>query len=123
MPPRKCGHKVTELNNFAISSQGIGEALMRSAAALAQANNDLDKSIALVTAANNVVQDPQVVGTALRTVSMRIRGAKAELEDKPIVPPYGNIWVNSWLKSVKPRRRAIPRVRLLNRLLIPDLSF
>ena len=74
MPPRKCGHKVTELNNFAISSQGIGEALMRSAAALAQANNDLDKSIALVTAANNVVQDPQVVGTALRTVSMRIRG-------------------------------------------------
>lgn len=54
---------------------------MRSAAALAQANNDLDKSIALVTAANNVVQDPQVVGTALRTVSMRIRAAKKELTE------------------------------------------
>lgn len=42
-------------NNFAISSQGIGEALLRSASALATANNDLDESIALVTAANSVV--------------------------------------------------------------------
>lgn len=67
-------------NSFAISSEGIGEALIRSAAALSQANNDLDKSIALVVAANNVVQDPQVVGTALRTVSMRIRTAKSDME-------------------------------------------
>jgi len=62
------------LNNFAISSEGIGEALQRSAAALAQANNDLDKSIALVVAANDVVQNPETVGTALRTVALRIRG-------------------------------------------------
>lgn len=74
--------KVTgNLNNFAISSEGIGEALQRSAAALAQANNDLDQSIALIVAANNVVQNPEAVGTALRTVSMRIRGAKSEMEE------------------------------------------
>ena len=42
-------------NNFAISSGGIGEALQRSASSLAAANNTLDESIALITAANTVV--------------------------------------------------------------------
>lgn len=68
-------------NRFAISSGGIGDALMRSASALASANNTIDESIALVVAANNVIQDPDVVGTMWKTVSMRIRGATAELEE------------------------------------------
>lgn len=68
-------------NNFAISSGGIGDALTRSASSLAAANNTLDESIALITAANTVVQDPDAVGTAFKTISMRIRGAKSELED------------------------------------------
>ena len=42
-------------NNFAISSGGIGEALQRSASSMAAANNTLDESIALITAANTVV--------------------------------------------------------------------
>ena len=42
-------------NNFAISSGGSGEALTRSASSLAAANNTLDESIALITAANTVV--------------------------------------------------------------------
>ena len=49
-------------NNFAISSGGIGEALQRSASSLAAANNTLDESIALITAANTVVQNPEKVG-------------------------------------------------------------
>ena len=68
-------------NNFAISSGGIGDALQRSASSLAAANNTLDQSIALITAANTVVQDADAVGTAFKTISMRIRGAKTELED------------------------------------------
>lgn len=67
-------------NNFAISSGGIGDALQRSASALAAANNTLDQSIALITAANTVVQNPDAVGTAFKTVAMRIRAAKTELE-------------------------------------------
>ena len=67
-------------NKFAISSGGIGEALQRSASSLAAANNTLDQSIALITAANTVVQDADSVGTAYKTISMRIRGAKTELE-------------------------------------------
>lgn len=68
-------------NNYAISSGGIGDALERSASSLAAANNSLDQSIALITAANTVVQDPDSVGTAFKTISMRIRGAKTELEE------------------------------------------
>ena len=49
-------------NNFAITSAGIGEALQRSAAALAEGGNTIDESIALITAANTVVQNPETVG-------------------------------------------------------------
>ena len=65
-------------NNFAISSGGIGDALQRSASSMMAANNSLDETIALITAANTVVQDPDAVGTAFKTISMRIRGAKTE---------------------------------------------
>lgn len=68
-------------NNFAISSGGIGDALQRSAAALSEANNTIDESIALIVSANNVIQNPETVGTMWKTVSMRIRGAKADLEE------------------------------------------
>ena len=67
-------------NNYAISSAGIGEALQRSAAALAAGGNTLDQSIAMITAANRIVQAPESVGTTLKTVSMFLRSAKSELE-------------------------------------------
>ncbi len=68
-------------NNFAISSGGIGEALQRSASSMAAANNTLDETIAMITAANTVAQNPDKVGNAFKTMSMRIRGAKTELEE------------------------------------------
>ena len=49
-------------NNYAISSAGIGEALKRSAAAFNAANTDLNQSIALITAGNEIVQSPEKVG-------------------------------------------------------------
>ncbi len=68
-------------NNFAISSLGIGEALRRSASALASAGNTIEQSIGLVTAMNSVVQDPDSVGTALKTLTMYLRAAKTEAEE------------------------------------------
>lgn len=68
-------------NNFAISSAGIGEAMQRSAAAMAAANNTIDETIALITAANTIVQNPESVGTTLKTVSMYLRAAKTEAEE------------------------------------------
>lgn len=56
------------INNFAISSEGIGVALQKSASSLAAANNSIEESIALATAMNSVLQNPEVVGTALKTV-------------------------------------------------------
>jgi len=40
------------LNNFAITSGGIGDALKRSSASLYEAGNTLEESIGLITAAN-----------------------------------------------------------------------
>ena len=67
-------------NEFAISSSGIGEALTRSASALHAAGNDINQSIGMIVAANDVAQDPEQVGNALRVVALRIRGTKVELE-------------------------------------------
>ena len=60
-------------NKFAISSGGIGEAMKRSASSLDAANNSIDESIALITAANTVVQNPDKVGNAFKTISMRMK--------------------------------------------------
>lgn len=68
-------------NNMPIDSAGIGEALQRSAAAFNAANTDLSESIALTVGANSVIQNPESVGTMWKTTAMRIRGAKAELEE------------------------------------------
>lgn len=68
-------------NNYAITSAGIGEALERSASSLVAAGNDIDQSIALITAGNIVSQDPESVGNAIKVLSLRIRGSKADLEE------------------------------------------
>ena len=67
-------------NRFSSSSGDIASALTRSAAALSQAGNSIDESIGLVIAGNQVVRDADVVGTALKTLSLRITSTKAELE-------------------------------------------
>ena len=54
-------------NHFAIDTAGIGESLQRSASAFNTAHTDLDKSIALITASNTVLQDPEKVGTMWNT--------------------------------------------------------
>ena len=68
-------------NNFAISSAGIGEAMSKSAASLYGAGNTMEEAVAMITAANAVVQNPNSVGTALKTVSMRLRGIADEGEE------------------------------------------
>ena len=68
-------------NNYAITSEGIGAALERSAASLVAAGNDIDESIALITAGNIISQDAESVGNAIKVLSLRIRGSKSELEE------------------------------------------
>lgn len=66
-------------NNYAISTDGIATALQNSGSALIAAGNDFDKSIAMVTAGNSVIQDPSQVGRGLRTIALRLRGTTAEV--------------------------------------------
>lgn len=77
------GHVVDILNevgnNYAVSSDGIAIALQDSASALMEGGNNLEQATALVAAANRVVQDPSSVGSALRTISLRLRGTSVEV--------------------------------------------
>ena len=68
-------------NKFAISSGGVGDALQRSSAAMYSASNTLEETAALIAAANTVLQNPDSVGTTLKTVSMFLRASKVELEE------------------------------------------
>lgn len=75
---------VDEVNEVAntqpIDTAGIFAGLQRSASSMSAANNTLEETIALITAGNAVMQDPERVGNGLKTISMRIRGATTELE-------------------------------------------
>ena len=44
-----------------------------------EAGNNFEQSVALIAAANKVVQDPNSVGSALRTISLRLRGTSVEV--------------------------------------------
>ena len=76
---------VDEVNEVAntqpIDTAGIFAGLQRSASSMKAANNTLEETIALITAGNAVMQDPERVGNGLKTISMRIRGATTELEE------------------------------------------
>lgn len=63
-------------NKYSITTDGIAEALKRSSASLSLANNSLEESVGLIVSANNAIQDPEKVGNALKTISMRLRGVK-----------------------------------------------
>ena len=49
-------------NSFAISTSDLANSLTRSSATLVAAGNDLSESIAMTTAANATIQDPNAVG-------------------------------------------------------------
>lgn len=68
-------------NTQPIDTAGIFAGLQRSASSMSAANNTLEETIALITAGNAVLQDPERVGNGLKTISMRIRGATTELEE------------------------------------------
>lgn len=59
-------------NNYAISTSDLASSLTKSSAALVAANNSLEESIALTTAANTVIQDPDSVGNALKVIEIAV---------------------------------------------------
>lgn len=65
-------------NNLASTNNDIAQILQRSASAMAAANNSLEQNISLGVAANEVVQMPEKVGNALKSVAYNIRSLDEE---------------------------------------------
>ena len=79
---RKIVDNVNKIGNtFATTNAEIGEMLTRSSAAMHEANNTLEQTIALESAAVQITRNAETTGTAFRTVSMRIRGLDEETEE------------------------------------------
>lgn len=68
-------------NTEAVSSKDLGEILKRSASAMAVAGNSLNETAALGAAGNTIVQDSAMMGTALKTLSLRLTSTKVKLEE------------------------------------------
>ena len=67
-------------NNFAVSSAQLGEGLRNSASSLATAGNSIDQSLAMIAGISEITQNSSEAGNALKILSMRLRGAKTDLE-------------------------------------------
>ena len=67
-------------NTAATSNDEIVTMLSKSSSAMREANNTLEETIALETAAVEITRDDDSVGTAFKTVAMRIRGYDEETE-------------------------------------------
>ncbi len=67
-------------NNFAVTAEDVGNAMSRSISALKTAGNTLDESIAMATTITEITGNAEEAGNALKTLSMRLRGAKVELQ-------------------------------------------
>lgn len=73
------GDKLTAVaNNYAVTANDIAEGLQKSASSLNVAGNNVDQSTAMITAIAEVTRDAGAAGSALKVLSMRIRGAKTE---------------------------------------------
>ena len=65
-------------NKFAENNQDVVEGLKRSSAAMAAMNQSFEDTAALFTGGMEILQDAESMGTALRTLSLRMRGYSEE---------------------------------------------
>lgn len=68
-------------NRFATDNNDIISGLSRSSAAMAAMNSTLSETIALFTAGQEVLQDSEKMGNALKSVAMRVRGYDESTEE------------------------------------------
>lgn len=74
-------------NNFATDAASLGEGLTKSASALNAANNSFEQSIALLTGGTEITQNANEMGSALKVISMRIRGRNICLRIRKVYTP------------------------------------
>ena len=72
-------------NKFSSTSEDIAQGLERCGNAMNAAGNSYEETVGVFVAANDSVQNAEKVGNGIKTISMRLRGMKTEL-DKTGVP-------------------------------------
>ena len=65
-------------NAYAVTASDIAAGLQRSASALNLGGVNVDQATAMITAISEVTRDSSAAGNAIKTLSMRVRGAKTE---------------------------------------------
>ena len=76
------GNKINAIGNkYSIDSEGIADGLQNASAALKVAGNDLNETIALITATNKIYQNPEEGSNMLKVASMRLRGQVDALKE------------------------------------------
>ncbi len=76
------GNKINAIGNkYSIDSEGIADGLQNASAALKVAGNDLNETIALITATNKIYQNPDEGSNMLKVASMRLRGQVDALKE------------------------------------------
>lgn len=86
-------------NNYAISTADLAQSLTKSSGSLVAANGTLEEAVALTATANTIIQDADVVGTALKTVAMRLRGTSTEEMEEEGIDTDGAVTSKSKLQS------------------------
>lgn len=68
-------------NEFAESAADVGDGLSKSASVLSQGGASIQESAGMFTGIQEVLQNSSTSGTALKILTLRIRGMKGELEE------------------------------------------
>ncbi|MGL4730113.1 MAG: phage tail tape measure protein [Clostridium sp.] len=76
-------------NDYAVSTKGLNEALMRSSSALSVSKNNLSESIAIITAGDEILQNSAKMGNAAKSISMNLQ--KVKMTAKGVKPEFQDL--------------------------------
>ncbi|WP_101773524.1 phage tail tape measure protein [Peptostreptococcus faecalis] len=68
-------------NNYAISSAGVAEALQRGGGVMKAYGMNLADSVAMITATNEPIQNPEKVGNGLKSIAINMAGITTSAKD------------------------------------------
>ena len=81
-------------NNFAISTEGIINAMQSGGTVLKAYGIGMEETVALITGANKTLQDTSVVGNGLKSIAINMAGISASAKD-------GKLQLNKTAKTLK----------------------
>lgn len=87
-------HIWTLRNNWAISTEGVTQALQNGGSVLSSYGITLSDSIAMISSANESMQDPSRIGNGLRSLAINFAGIKTNAKE-------GTLEMNKSAKALK----------------------